>query len=51
MLFGTVRYDYVITTRKIFIFLPLINDFVTIGSRLFVTSHICKHVIKHQKQQ
>ena len=41
MLFGTVRYDYVITTRKIFIFLPLINDFVTIGSSLFVTSHIC----------
>ena len=32
--FGTLKYDYVIKTREIFNFLPLINSSVTIESNL-----------------
>ena len=45
--FGTLKYDWVIKTREIFKFLPLINNSVTIESSFFIMNHIRNHIIKN----
>ena len=44
--FGTLKYDCVTKTREMFIFLPLINNSVTI-ELFFAISHISNHIIKN----
>ena len=47
---GTVKYVFVINTIKIFSFLPLINDLVTIGLNFLSTYfHISNHFIKYNQ--
>ena len=45
--FGTLEYDCVIKTIKIFDFLPIINNSVTSGFSFFIINHISNNIIKN----
>ena len=47
--FGTAKKNFIIKTGEIFSFLPLINNSVTVGFKVFTTKHINNHIIKNDQ--